>query len=102
MLIFLNLLVSFTLIFTTGNGQKVDLSKQKDLILKLHNGYRGLQGASNMKKMVRIYIYYINVKDMFLHKVSYLVVILACNFDLLRSIQFISVRFSIFRFRIDI
>ncbi|XP_071121451.1 uncharacterized protein [Mytilus edulis] len=51
MLIFLKLLVSFTLIFTTGNGQKVDLSKQKDLILKLHNGYRGLQGASNMKKM---------------------------------------------------
>ncbi|XP_052065871.1 uncharacterized protein LOC127705571 isoform X2 [Mytilus californianus] len=51
MFICLKIFVFFTLILTFGYGQQVDLSKQKDLILKLHNGYRGLQGASNMKKM---------------------------------------------------
>lgn len=42
-------------IATLGYTQKVDLSTHKDLILKLHNGYRGLQGASNMKKLVCIF-----------------------------------------------
>lgn len=52
MLISEKIFVLFSSLLVFGHGQKVDLSKHKDLILKLHNGYRGIQRSSNMKKMV--------------------------------------------------
>lgn len=58
MLISETIFVLFSLILVFGHGQKVDLSQHKDLILKLHNGYRGIQRSANMKKIVSSNIFF--------------------------------------------